>query len=143
MSRLLSICDCGCGDGLPACFLTVPLSRSRSFAISGRFALRGRVAWLSRRRFCSVIASSCAPPRSTCLKRFNRCSSLSNHPSVACGDVMPFNNPLWLILSLLARSARLVGWRPAPVSPFSPLCPPDGEGVVVCAVSLMKRRKYR
>lgn len=43
------ICGCGHGCDLPACFLTVPLSRSRSFAILERFALLGCVAWLSRR----------------------------------------------------------------------------------------------
>lgn len=35
------ICGCGHGDDLPACFLTVPLSRYRSFATTARFALRG------------------------------------------------------------------------------------------------------
>lgn len=150
----MSICGCGHGHNPPACFLAVPLSRSRSFAISMRFALR--VVLLD----CPVgpVPSSlrrASPPRSTCLKRFNRCGFLSNHPSVACGDVMPFN-PIGFILSLLARSAIfLVGLflacgrvmryrgsssrlpyrlaaRPVSRSYVPPLCPPGGEGRSVC-----------
>ena len=115
----------------------------------------GRVAWLSR-RFRAVIACRASTLRSMWLKRFNRCGFLSRHPSVACGDVMPFN-PIGLILSLLAspvisligllitcgrmvrcgvlRPARLVGRRSAPPvsrSPVPPICPPDGEGRSVC-----------
>ena len=72
------ICGCGRGGGLPACFLAVPLSRSRSFATAARFALRGVLlarsvfflvglflicwrVWLS----CVPLASSVGgPPRS-------------------------------------------------------------------------------
>lgn len=41
------ICGCGRGCGLSACFLVVPLSRPRSFAIPGRFALRGGACCLA------------------------------------------------------------------------------------------------
>lgn len=130
--------------------LSLPLVR-----YSGAVRPAGHVAWLFC-RFCAVTVLV-RPRLVRCgLKRFNRCGFLSRHPSVACGDVMPFNNPLWLILSLLAssviflvrlfiscgrmvrclvlRPAHLVGWRPAPVFRFNvpPSCPPDKEGRSVC-----------
>lgn len=92
------ICCCGHGDGLPASpscrsALSLPLVR-----YCGSVRPAGRIAWLSR-RFRAVIVRRSSPSCSIWLKRFNRCGSLSNHPSIACGDVMPFN-PVDAILFL-------------------------------------------
>lgn len=131
------------------------LAPARSLLRDGSPA--GRVAWLFC-RFHAVISRRASPPRSMCLKRFNRCGVLSNHPSIACGDAMPFN-PIGFILSLLAcsviflvgllitcermvrcrvlRPACLVGRRPAPllVPPFRHPARRTGRGwrgVVAC-----------
>lgn len=89
---LLSICGCGHGHGLSACFLTVPLSRSRSFAILERFALRGCVAWLSRRCRAVIVFVGLF---------------------LSCGR---------MVRCRVLRPACLVGWRLAPFprspSPF-------------------------
>lgn len=148
---LLPICGCGHGCGLPASpscrsALSLPLVRYYDTVHPA-----WRVAWLSC-RFRDVITRRASPLRSMWLKRFNRCGFLSNHPSVACDDVMSFN-PIGFILSLLARpviflvclflacgrmmrcrvlhSACLVGRRPAHASrsPVPPSCPTDGEGM--------------
>lgn len=95
-------CGCWHGVGLPAYFLTVPLSRSCSFATAAWFALR--VGLLGCPSVLCRYHAREFPLHLIRLKRFNRCGFLSNHPSVACGDAISFN-PIWPILSLLARSA--------------------------------------
>lgn len=97
---LLSICGCGRGDGLPACFISVSLSRSRSLATAARFILR--VVLLAVPSVPCRHRARASPPPSIWLKRFNRCGFLFNHLSVACGDVMSFNS-IGFVISLLAR----------------------------------------
>lgn len=132
------------GSSCWACCLTVPSS----------FLCRHRVR--------------ASPPRSIYLKRFNWCGFLSHHPSVACVDVMPFNPPPPVSFSLLVCSVifliclfiaceRMARCRPGsafrspyrlavcprfPFPPFRPSARRTGR-VVVCAVSLMKRRGCR
>lgn len=145
---VLSICGCGRGGGLPACFLIVPLSRSRSFAILERFALRGRVAWLSVpychrsslvsasfdfiKAFQSVrfsIQSSIGCVRRCHAIQSHRVRPLSAHPCrhLPCRPV-----PLLLAGDVMLRSAsrlpRRLAARPVSRLPVPFLCSPDGEG---------------
>lgn len=87
-----------------ACLLSYRAALSLTLVrYSGMVRPAGCVAWLSC-RFHAIIACREFPLHLIRLKRFNRCGFLSNHPSVACGDAISFN-PIWPILSLLARSA--------------------------------------
>lgn len=154
------ICGCGRGDGLPACFPTVPLSRSRSFAILERFALRGRVAWLSV-PYChrsSLVSASFDFIKAFQSVRFSiqssigcvrRCHAIQSH-RVRPLSAYPFRHlPRRPVSRLRTDGAmpgsasrfpcRLAARLRFPFPPFRLSARRAGRGVV-CAVSLIKRR---
>ena len=97
---LLPICGCGrCGD-LSACFLAVPLSRSRSFAIPGRFACGP----------CCLAVPSMP---------FRHLPHLPVPRLLADGAM----------LGSAFCSSRRSAARPASRFPVPPYCPPDGAGL--------------
>lgn len=167
MSWLLSICGCGRGGGLSACFLAVPLSRYRSFAIAVRFVLLGVLL------DCTVVVSvpsscSCVPASFDLFKAFQlvrfsipssigcvrRCHAIQSTPPCLVLSVCLFRHFSHLPVHRLRTDGAMPagfcvslplsvsGLPPFPVPPFRSSARRTGR-VVVCAVSLMKRRGCR
>lgn len=158
------ICGCWRDDGLPACFLAVPLSRLRSFAIPWGFACGARcltiLSVLFRHRFVVRPASF------NVFKAFQSVR-FSIQSSIGCVRRYHVIHPIGFALSLFTRSAiflvvlflaygrmarcrgsafrfpcRLAARPPFSVSPFRPSARRTGRDVM-CAVSSIKRRGCR